>query len=296
MPKPNAAKQDKSDSQLLGKQVHRRKSPVFTTSVLPLKSSTTTHKTRRTSESSLFDSAFLSLPRSKEPSIAPKKAVRVEPKSYFANERTFIQWSSAALWLLTVAALLQEQEAQNGITYLTKAGVALCAGALMLLVHAIYVYFKRIKLMKSGNANGYVDRCGPIVLFAVVFTGVLIILIEQSKSSFGTAQDTTVVVPTNVLHEAPSKCFLHSHHGISSLSYQPSDVIYDEQSGLLLTVSLTRVVGHSTTDFTGSIWDVVDIPGVDLEGLTMAEGRYFALAEPNIAMGDTENASLYELA
>jgi uncharacterized membrane protein YidH (DUF202 family) len=42
----------------------------------------------------------------REPNIAAKKPARVEPKSYFANERTFIQWISAGLLLLTLSAAI----------------------------------------------------------------------------------------------------------------------------------------------------------------------------------------------
>jgi uncharacterized membrane protein YidH (DUF202 family) len=289
MPDNVKEKQSINANALPGRRIAKRKDSFSSKTV-----STSKPSTLKPSKSRLFDRPFMSLARNKEPSLAPKKAVRVEPKSYFANERTFIQWASAALWLLTAAALLRERELPDGrITYLTQTGVALCFGAIMLLIHSIYTYFKRIMLMRTGNPNGYADFYGPILLFSVVFTGVGILLFEQSSYSFG---PTIEKKTTNILHVSSGKCFLHSHHGISSLTYQPSGVIFDEQSGLLLTVSLGKIIGHSISDLNATVWDVIDIPGADLEDLAMAEGRYFALSEPDPAMVNSENALIYELA
>eukprot|EP00980_Cylindrotheca_fusiformis_P001100 scaffold305_cov110-Cylindrotheca_fusiformis.AAC.18 len=225
----------------------------------------------------------------KQHRIAPQKPARVEPKSYFANERTFIQWSSSALWLLTVAGLIAERESEDGVSYLTNTGIALCVGSIMLLIHAIVMYFRRIKLMQTGNPNGYVDKVGPIVLTAAVFLGVVVLLAEKSKS---------VVTNSNqgaggLLRYEEGRCVLRSNEGVSALLYEPSDFAVDDEHDLLLTVSLTQVFGHSKKDPTAAIRQLIDIKGADLEGLAIAEGRIFALSEPDDA---SSVPMLFELA
>eukprot|EP00980_Cylindrotheca_fusiformis_P001103 scaffold305_cov110-Cylindrotheca_fusiformis.AAC.21 len=231
---------------------------------------------------------FLTCCRSnKQHRIAPQKPARVEPKSYFANERTFIQWSSSALWLLTVAALIAERESEDGVTYLTNTGIALCVGSIMLLIHAIVTYFRRIRLMQTGNPNGYVDKVGPIVLTGVVFLGVVVLLAAKSKSVHANQG------AGGLLRSEEGRCVLRSNEGVSALLYEPSDVAVDDENDLLLTVSLTHVFGHSKTDPMAPIRQLIDINGADLEGLTIAEGRIFALSEPDDA---SSVPMLFELA
>ena len=236
---------------------------------------------------------FPFLNKSSKTAIAPKRPARVEPKSFFANERTFIQWSSAALWLLTVAALIVEREV-DGTTYLTSAGIALCVGSIILLFHAIKVYFRRIKLMETGNPNGYVDKFGPLVLTSVVFIGVVVLLVEKTKN--------TGILPTNsssqeevtTAYQEQGLCFQHLNNGISNLGYQPSDVMVDQDRGILLVPSLAHIVGHSTTRLTTRVVTLAEIPGADLEGLTNVGDRVFALSEAVSEVG--KSSLLFELA
>ena len=224
--------------------------------------------------------------RQREPRIAPKRPARVEPKSFFANERTFIQWTSAALWLLTIAALLAEREV-DGTSYLTAAGLVLCTGALVVLVHSLYVYFRRIHLMQTGNPKGYVDRFGPMLLFTAVFCGVITLLVDKSKAKFSMMQPT----PSALLRLEAGQCFQHSNVGISTLKYQPSDVVFDPERSLLLVPSLDRIVAHNVGEGSG-VRTLIQMPGSDIEGLTLAGDRLFALSE---ATGHQDEASLVEL-
>eukprot|EP00980_Cylindrotheca_fusiformis_P026867 scaffold17764_cov64-Cylindrotheca_fusiformis.AAC.1 len=75
--------------------------------------------------------------------------------------------------------------------------------------------------------------------------------------------------------------------------YEPSDVAVDDENDLLLTASLTHVFGHSRKDPMAPIRQLIDIDGTDLEGLTVAEGRIFALSEPSDA---SSVPMLFELA
>eukprot|EP00980_Cylindrotheca_fusiformis_P026290 scaffold15719_cov114-Cylindrotheca_fusiformis.AAC.3 len=143
--------------------------------------------------------------------------------------------------------------------------------------------------MQTGNPNGYIDRIGPIVLTTVVFLGVVVLLVEKTRKVVVNANENA----GGFLRPEKGKCVLRSNEGVSALLYEPSDVAVDDENDLLLTVSLTQVFGHSKKDPMAPIRQLLDIDGADLEGLTIAEGRIFALSEPSDA---SSVPMLFELA
>mmetsp|Transcript_12271 Transcript_12271/g.29523 ORF Transcript_12271/g.29523 Transcript_12271/m.29523 type:complete len:517 (-) Transcript_12271:44-1594(-) len=210
--------------------------------------------------------------------IASKRPARVEPKSYFANERTFIQWLSASLWLVTIAALLLEKEA-GGVSHLTTAGLALSSGALVVAAYATYVYMRRIRLLQSGSSRGYVDHIAPLLLACAVIIGVAVLLSEEVKktktmSSSGTVQG---VQSSGYLYEDDGQCFLHPNDGINRLSYQPSDVAIDNKHDSLLVPSSSKIMAHRKSS--NDVKELVNIPATDLEGLVVVGDTIFALSE-----------------
>ena len=79
---------------------------------------------------------------------------------YFAAERTFIQWISATLLLVTFSALLfpyGESSTDTNAKFLLFV-------ALFLAFYALAVYFRRLHLMTKSKAYGYTDHIAPIVL------------------------------------------------------------------------------------------------------------------------------------
>jgi len=208
----------------------------------------------------------------KKTSIAAKSRARVEPKTYFANERTFIQWISVSLWLVTISSLIIERD-QYGTSHLTTTGIALCSGALAVVAWASYVYSRRIRLLRSGNPRGYVDHIAPILLAGSVLIGVIVLLVE--KTSIATSMAASGVGP---LRPELGRCFLHPNMGISNLQYQPSDVAVDDRRQMLLVPSLDRIMGHSTMNL-DFVQELARVPGADFEGLVEANGRVFALSE-----------------
>jgi SPX domain protein involved in polyphosphate accumulation/uncharacterized membrane protein YidH (DUF202 family) len=218
--------------------------------------------------------------------FAPKKLARVEPKSYFANERTFIQWISASLLLITVSVLLLDFQSVNGVP--STAGLVLNACAIFIILYSTFSYYRRLKLLQKAAPYGYVDHIGPIILGLAVLLGVFTLLYyyitrtaeasSSSSSSFGTT-----------LTADPGKCFQHPITGTSSLQYQPSGVVVDKERDLLLVPSLDRITALSTTTPDLPMETLVVIPGSDLEALTYVGDRLFALGE------GLKKLALYEL-
>lgn len=104
-------------------------------------------------------------------------SVSVEPKTYFANERTFIQWISSSLLLLTVSSIMMGSGNYNG----TSSVIAF--SALILVIYASFVYFRRVNLLQSGTAYGYLDFLGPSILAIGVGLGVAIVFADAVKGS-----------------------------------------------------------------------------------------------------------------
>jgi hypothetical protein len=83
--------------------------------------------------------------------IASMTPARDEPKSFFANERTFIQWISAAVLLMTAAELLLV--ASSSFAVLTWN--FLMASAVLMALYGIVTYHRRLHLMINSKPYGY---------------------------------------------------------------------------------------------------------------------------------------------
>ena len=73
--------------------------------------------------------------------------IKVEPKTYFANERTFIQWASAALLILamsTALSALNDTSAKVGSVFLMPIAV-------FFLFYAGYIFHWRAKKIRTGH-------------------------------------------------------------------------------------------------------------------------------------------------
>lgn len=241
-----------------------------------------TEKPSPTGAGSKLMGFFQSFKNKSPPGIAAKRPARVEPKSYFANERTFIQWISASLLLVTISVILLGIDSEMGdqSTYATKSGIAVCAGAVMIVFYATFVYFRRLHLLSTGSPYGYVDHVGPFILAVSVCGGVVVLLTHfLSEIKLATQGPPKIVY----LHEEPGQCHLHSNRGISKLEYQPSDVIVDIKHNALLVPSVQRILSHSLDpplpNRENLVRALVEIPDSNLEGLTMVGDRVFALSE-----------------
>jgi len=187
--------------------------------------------------------------KSKHVAIAEKKAVRVEPKSYFANERTFISWIHAGLLLLTVSTIMMGNENFLGTAAFTS------FAAFFLVVYAAYVYFRRIHLLSSGKAYGYIDHAGPILLAISVSFGVGVVFVDNwgawhgstifdSNSENGGGGDDRRLARSAALYEEPGKCFKQSMEGINRLKFQPLDLVPHTTRDELLVVSPHDILSY----------------------------------------------------
>lgn len=96
--------------------------------------------------------------------------IRVEPKVFFANERTFLSWLNFALVLGGLAlSLLNFGDAVGQI-----AGILFTTIALAVMIYALFVFQWRAEKIRNREPGPYDDRTGPIILVSVITVATLI--------------------------------------------------------------------------------------------------------------------------
>ncbi|KAI9319882.1 VTC domain-containing protein [Dichotomocladium elegans] len=115
--------------------------------------------------------SFLNWSKEQEASPDRKKVkVRVEPKVFFANERTFISWLQFCALLLTVAlSLLNFGDSIGRIV-----GGLFIGLAAVVAIYALYRFEKRAYMINRRIDGRYDDLWGPAVL-CVLLVGALIV-------------------------------------------------------------------------------------------------------------------------
>jgi len=129
------------------------------------------------------------------PQRPPKAA---QAKTFFANERTLLQWISPVSLILTFAIGLTSVGASGNEATRARVvpvGLAMMGMSVLWLFYALHIYFKRMQRIRTGDMDGFDETFGPTVivmglLFLVVGSMVLTIFTPSSVSSTNTNQLT----------------------------------------------------------------------------------------------------------
>jgi len=101
--------------------------------------------------------------------------MKIEPKTFFANERTFIQWLSFLVLLQSIGVgLVSFGPAFPGwrIT-----GLFFVAVAIVFMIYALLRYERRRYCIARRQRGPYDDRYGPIALVVILIAGLIISII-----------------------------------------------------------------------------------------------------------------------
>ncbi|KAG0236257.1 vacuolar transporter chaperone [Actinomortierella wolfii] len=101
----------------------------------------------------------------------PKKVMgtlKVEPKVFFANERTFLKWMNFAILLGTLGVGLYNAGDNIG----RFAGMALSLTALATLVYAIWLYEKRLTMLRNRDPGPYDEPVMPTIMCVCLLTAI----------------------------------------------------------------------------------------------------------------------------
>ncbi|KAL1894738.1 vacuolar transporter chaperone [Sporothrix stenoceras] len=110
--------------------------------------------------------------------------VRVEPKVYFAAERTFLGWLEYSIYIGTIAAtLLNFGSKPSSISFLVASIFTLLA--VLSLAYSVGIYFYRSEAIRTRRASAqFYDRYGPTVL-----CGALVVAIALNFAFEGRSRD-----------------------------------------------------------------------------------------------------------
>jgi len=95
--------------------------------------------------------------------------VRIEPKVYFAAERTFLKWLNNAVFIGTIATTLLNFTSPNDSRGLISAALFTFA-ALLAIAYSAAIFVFRAYRLRARRAEGlYYDKYGPTLLCLVLF-------------------------------------------------------------------------------------------------------------------------------
>jgi len=96
--------------------------------------------------------------------------LRVEPKVYFANERTFLSWTYTSILIaglsLTILAF--------GDTLSRVGGAVFSSVGVIFMTYALVQYERRLRMIRRKDAGPYDDKYGPYVLIGFIVPTVIL--------------------------------------------------------------------------------------------------------------------------
>eukprot|EP01039_Chlorochromonas_danica_P000486 gene485-525_t len=102
----------------------------------------------------------------------PRKVpVKVEPKVFFANERTFLAWMHMAVTLASISIAIVAFAEANEWSQLY--GILLMPVAIAFCFYALWMFVKRAGMIRRKDPGPYEDRMGPIVLATLLALSIL---------------------------------------------------------------------------------------------------------------------------
>ncbi|KAI0539993.1 vacuolar transporter chaperone 4 [Xylaria digitata] len=106
--------------------------------------------------------------------------VRVEPKVYFAAERTFLGWLEFSIYVGAIAATLLNFGEKPSLLAFVAAGVFTLV-AILALCYSVGIYLYRSKGIRERRVIQYYDKIGPSVLCGALFVGVVLNFAFEGK-------------------------------------------------------------------------------------------------------------------
>ncbi|KAI6085396.1 SPX-domain-containing protein [Hypoxylon rubiginosum] len=99
--------------------------------------------------------------------------VRVEPKVYFAAERTYLSWLEFSIYIGTIAVTLLNFGAKPTKLSFVVSGIFTLI-AILSLCYSVGIYLYRSAGIRQRKAIKFYDRLGPTVLCGCLFVGVIL--------------------------------------------------------------------------------------------------------------------------
>jgi len=100
--------------------------------------------------------------------LAPTKFQKIEPKIFFANERTFLHWLHHGVVLSTIASGILAFSRETGQIWAAEYALILLPISLGFCIYATHVFLWRADRIKSRIPSRWDDPTGPLILGSVL--------------------------------------------------------------------------------------------------------------------------------
>uniref|UniRef100_A0A7S4I8N1 SPX domain-containing protein n=1 Tax=Vannella robusta TaxID=1487602 RepID=A0A7S4I8N1_9EUKA len=98
--------------------------------------------------------------------------MKIEPKTYFANERTFLQWMSFCVIIQGIGIALISFPSTNFVGLIS--GVCFVAISVGFMAYSLFLFRWRSARIRNNQPGRYDDFWGPFTLFCVMTAAVLV--------------------------------------------------------------------------------------------------------------------------
>ncbi|GMI43554.1 hypothetical protein TeGR_g6592 [Tetraparma gracilis] len=107
-------------------------------------------------------------PKAKDAMLPRKAPVKIEPKVFFANERTFLAWLHTSVTLASIAIAIIAFSASSSSTASSRIGqwygLTLLPVSVAFMVYALRQYTSRAGMIRRREPGPYEDTVGPVFL------------------------------------------------------------------------------------------------------------------------------------
>jgi len=137
----------------------------------------------------------------------PRKVpIKVEPKVFFANERTFLAWLHMSITLasISIAIVAFAEDSEFSQIY----GILLLPVSIAFCCYSLWMYIKRANMIRRKDPGPYEDKVGPIALAALLGLSVTInFLVKLYDLTYENKSSSTVqpsLQPTHISSYVPT--------------------------------------------------------------------------------------------
>ncbi|KAJ1548271.1 vacuolar transporter chaperone [Nowakowskiella sp. JEL0078] len=111
--------------------------------------------------------------------------VRVEPKVFFANERTFLSWLHCIrFFVCIVLGGLAIGLFNFGDRVARISGLAFTFVAVLFMGYSLYLYLWRTKMIRARDPGPYDNTTGPIVLVIILMIAIVMNVFLKLRDGF----------------------------------------------------------------------------------------------------------------
>jgi len=98
--------------------------------------------------------------------------MKIEPKTYFANERTFLQWMSFCVIIQGIGVALISFPSENYVGMI--AGMGFVLTSILFMAYSLFMFRWRAARIRNNQPGRYDDFWGPVALFCIMTAAVVI--------------------------------------------------------------------------------------------------------------------------